>query len=78
MNVMRIKYSNYEAILIHEKGNRTGFGCDFHAEAIRIFAGSKTAVEMIVLKATHNNTRLKVIAKYDSDYKNILNIGKLG
>lgn len=67
---MRIKYSNYEAILIHEKGNRTGFGCDFHAEAIRIFAGSKTAIKMILFKSTHNNTRLKIIAKYDSNEKN--------
>ena len=32
---------------------------------------------MVVLKATHNKTRLKVIAKYDIYYKNVLNIGKL-
>ena len=61
---MRIKYKNYEAILIHEKGNRSSYGCDFLAEAVRRFESSKTAVSMIVFKATHNNTRLKKQSEY--------------
>lgn len=66
---MRIKYKNYEALIIHEKGNRTGFGCDFAAEALRRFKESKTAVRMVLFASTHNNTRLKKHAEYGMEFK---------
>lgn len=66
---MRIKYKNYEALIIHEKGNRTGFGCDFAAEALRRFKESKTAVRMVLFVSTHNNTRLKKHAEYGMEFK---------
>lgn len=65
----RIKYQNYEAILIHEKGNRTGFGSDFINEALVKFKNSKTAVKMILFKSTHNNTRLKKIGEYGIEFR---------
>lgn len=55
--------------MIHEKGNRTGFGCDFAAEALRRFKESKTAVRMVLFVATHNNTRLKKYAEYGMEFK---------
>ncbi len=66
---MRVKYKNYEALMIHEKGNRTGFGCDFAAEALRRFKESKTAVRMVLFVSTHNNTRLKKYAEYGMEFK---------
>lgn len=69
MKGVRIKYRNYEALLIHEKGNRTGYGCDFAAEALRHFKSSKTAVKMILWVSTHNNTRLKLHATYGPEHK---------
>ena len=66
---MRIKYANYEALLIHEKGNRSSFGCDFEAEALRRFKASKTAVKMVLFVSTHNNTRLKKHAEYGMEFK---------
>ena len=66
---MRIKYANYEALLIHEKGNRSRFGCDFAAEALRRFKASKTAVKMVLFVSTHNNTRLKKLAEYGMEFK---------
>lgn len=65
----RNKYANYEAILIHEAGNKTRFGCDFAGEALRKFKASKTAVKMIVWQSTYNNTRLKKYAEYGSEFK---------
>lgn len=65
---MRIKYKNYEALMIHEKGNRTSFGCDFAAEALRRFKESKTAVRMVLFISTHNNTRLKKYAEYGKEF----------
>jgi hypothetical protein len=69
INKMRIKYANYEALLIHEKGNRSGFGCDFAIEALRRFKASKTAVKMVLFVSTHNNTRLKKYAEYGMEFK---------
>lgn len=66
---MRIKYKNYEALMIHEKGNRTGFGCDFAAEALNRFQSSKTAVRMVLFVSTHKNTRLKKYAEYGMEFK---------
>jgi hypothetical protein len=66
---MKIKYKNYEALMIHEKGNRTGFGCDFAAEALKIFKESKTAVRIVLFVATHNNTRLKLHAIHGMEFK---------
>ena len=66
---MQIKYKNYEALLIHEKGNRTGFGCDFADEALKRFKASKTAVKMVLFVSTHNNTRLKKHNEYGVEFK---------
>ena len=66
---MRIKYKNYEALLIHEKGNRSGFGCDFADQALKRFKESKTAVKMVLFVSTHNNTRLKKYAEYGMQFK---------
>jgi len=55
--------------MIHEKGNRTGFGCDFGYEALRRFKESKTAVRMVLFVSTHNNTRLKKYAEYGMEFK---------
>ena len=55
--------------MIHEKGNRTGFGCDFAAEALRRFKESKTAVRMVLFVSTHNNTRLIKYAEYGMEFK---------
>jgi hypothetical protein len=66
---MRIKYKNYEALMIHEKGNRSGFGCDFADEALKRFQASKTAVRMVLFVSTHNNTRLKKYAEYGLEFK---------
>jgi hypothetical protein len=66
---MKIKYRNYEALIIHEKGNRTGFGCDFADEALKTFKASKTAIQMVLFRSTHNNTRLKKHAEYGLEFK---------
>lgn len=66
---MRIKYKNYEALLIHEKGNRSGFGCDFADLALKRFKESKTAIKMVLFVSTHNNTRLKKYAEYGMEFK---------
>jgi hypothetical protein len=63
------KFGNYEALLIHEKGNRSGFSCDFANEAIKRFKASKTAVKMVLFVSTHNNTRLKKYAEYGPQSK---------
>lgn len=63
------KFRNYEALFIHEKGNRTSFSCDFAAEALDRFRKSPTSVKMILFKSTHNNTRLKKYAEYGSEFK---------
>lgn len=55
----KIKYLSYEAILIHERGNRTSISADFYFELMDRFKNHPTAVKMIVLKATHNKTRIK-------------------
>ena len=66
---MRIKYKNYEALMIHEKGNRSRFGCDFADEALKQFQATKTAVRMVLFVSTHNNTRLKKYAEYGMEFK---------
>jgi len=33
----KIKYSNYESIIIHEKGNRTGFASESGADQLAKF-----------------------------------------
>lgn len=65
----KIKFKNYEALIIHEKGNRTGFGCDFANEALDKFKTSKTAIKMILFVSTHNNTRLKKFSEYGIEFK---------
>ncbi len=55
--------------MIHEKGNRSRFGCDFAAEALKQFQATKTAVRMVLFVSTHNNTRLKKHAEYGLEFK---------
>ena len=66
---MKIKFQNYEALLIHEKGNRSAFGCNYADEALKKFTARKTAVKMVLFVSTHNNTRLKKHAEYGMEFK---------
>jgi hypothetical protein len=70
MTYKKVKFSNYEALFIHKKGNRTGGRYDFAHEALKAFKRSKTAIKCVVFKATHNNTRLKKFTEYDEAFKN--------
>jgi len=66
---MSIKYKNYEALLIHKKGNRSRFGCDSTGEALKRFMESKTAIRMLLFISTHNKTRLKKYTEYGMEFK---------
>ncbi len=66
---MRIKYSKWEAILIHEEGNKTMLGADSSHELLDYYKKSETTVRMILYKSTHNNTRLIKHAEYGPEWK---------
>lgn len=68
---MAVKYKNYECLLIR-KDKKTYFGCDYLSEATNLFKTKTTIIQMVVWKATHNNTRLKIYRTYKEKDRELL------
>jgi len=67
MPYQKIKYANYEALFIHEAGNRTSGSYNGSMEAIKIFYNDPKKIILRLYKSTNNNTRLKLIDTYIKD-----------
>lgn len=56
----KIKFKNYEAIFIYPDKKRTSKGFDFLKE-LETYFNNSNAIEVKILKASHNNTRIKFL-----------------